>query len=94
MGGIVVEWALCAVLLLGLGYGAYWLWVRFSWSGKHFQRTHHKAVIETGAEIRCPIHGLFPVAMGIETEHGEVCPDCYREYVRIPTYTTTEKPHA
>lgn len=91
MAGIFMEWVLCAAGGFAVGFACYRLWVRFSWSGKRVQRSINKSVIESGAEIRCPLHGTFPLADGVETDHGEVCPICYRKFVEIPTFTIGPK---
>lgn len=88
MLGIFVEWIGSVLVIVGVAYTLYRVWVRWTWAGKRLNQDVNKTSIEQGAEIRCPIHGKFPASQLIRTDTDHmVCPVCYKEYVEIPTFT-------
>jgi hypothetical protein len=93
MFGILLEWLVMAAVLVGGAYALYRAWVRWTWAGKRLNQDVHKTSIEQGAEIRCPIHGKFPASQLIRAEGDHmVCPECYKLYVEIPTFTINDIP--
>lgn len=93
MGGIFIEWIGTLLVIGGALYALYRVFVRWTWVGKRLNQDVVKTSIEQGAEIRCPVHGTFPASQLVRAE-GEhlVCPECYKLYVEIPTFTIHDIP--
>lgn len=96
MIGILVEWIGGVLVIVFIIWAFYLVWIRFFWAGKRFQQEINKTVIQTGADIRCPIHGTMPAELAVPDTHNGittmVCPICYKQYVEIPTFTIDTNP--